>query len=63
MPGKALINRPVRMPKRPVMDTPWYRNPGATRKLCLETTTNLDYPDVFLLEDDTNGENYLTQEY
>jgi hypothetical protein len=45
------------------MDTPWHRNPGTKNRLCLETTNSPDYPDMFLLEDDTNGENYLTREY
>lgn len=51
------------MPKRPVMDTPWRYNRGAKNRLVLETTNDLDYPDMFLLEDDENGENYLTLEY
>lgn len=61
--AQALIDRPVRMPKRPEQQTPWNYNRGAKNRLVLETTNDYDYPDMFLLEDNTNGENYITLEH
>lgn len=50
-PGRALINRPVRMPRRPEPQTPWTKNASVGHRIATEEPTAADYPFVLQSED------------
>lgn len=47
----ALINRPVRMPRRPEPFTPWTRAPAVVDRIRLEEPAMPDYPPSLLTEE------------